>query len=180
MAESTTMQEAIAIAEKCGFTHAGEMNVSKLEFLPEVRQMCAAGKCNRYGKSWSCPPACGELEELEERTRNYQHGIIVQSTGNMDDDFDVETMQETEHLQKQRFFAFVDEMRKREPDCLPMAAGSCTVCETCSYPKPCRFPEKMIPSMEAYGIFVSKLCEDSGIGYYYGKQTITYTSCILW
>lgn len=175
-----TIQEAAALAEECGFTHAGEMNLQKLAFLPQVRQMCAADKCSRYGNSWSCPPACGELSEIGEKARGYRHGIIVQSTGKLEDDFDVETMQETERLQKERFFAFVEQMRKKEPSCLPMAAGSCTVCESCAYPEPCRFPDKMIPSMEAYGIFVSKLCEDSGIGYYYGPQTITFTSCVLW
>lgn len=175
-----TVLEAIALAQECGFSHVGELNVEKLEFLPQVRQMCSADKCRQYGRSWSCPPACGKLEEIEKRAGNYAHGILVQSTGQMEDDFDVEVMEETEKLQKERFFAFVEKMRKSEPDCFPMAAGSCTICETCAYPEPCRFPERLIPSMEACGIFVSKICEDSGLGYYYGPQTITFTSCILW
>ena len=173
------LQEVLDLARDCGFSHWGGMNMEKLAFLPEVRDMCAAGSCGQYGRCWSCPPACGSLEEISRKAGGYPMGVLVQSTGQMEDDFDVDTMMETERLHKQRFLDFTRQMRAREPGCLPMAAGSCTVCERCAYPEPCRFPEQMIPSMEAYGIFVSQLCSDSGLGYYYGPKTITYTSCVL-
>ena len=37
----------------------------------------------------------------------------------------------------------------------------------------------MFPSMEAYGLLVSDACTSAGLEYYYGKNTMTYTSCIL-
>ena len=33
--------------------------------------------------------------------------------------------------------------------------------------------------MEAYGLVVSQVCQDSGLPYYYGPRTITYTACVL-
>ena len=33
--------------------------------------------------------------------------------------------------------------------------------------------------MEACGLFVSKVCEDSGMRYYYGPRTITFSCCVL-
>lgn len=55
-----------------------------------------------------------------------------------------------------------------------------TICSQCTYPdSPSRFPDKAIPSMEAYGLLVSKVCEKSGLPYYYGPKTLTYTSCVL-
>ena len=64
--------------------------------------------------------------------------------------------------------------------CLPLTAGSCTLCRKCTYPeRPCRFPKKRFSSMEAYGLLVSDVCLKSGLKYYYGPKTITYTSCIL-
>ena len=168
------------MAEKIGFSHAGELNVKALRFLPEVRAMCAADRCFNYGKSWTCPPHCGTLEEISERARSYRRGILVQSTGVMEDDFDVECMMETEQQQKERFALLTEQVRKQFPNCLPMAAGACTVCKECTCPdEPCRFPTRAIPSMEAYGLVVSDACESSGMPYYYGPQTITYTSCIL-
>ena len=174
------LEQLLALAEELGFSHAGALNVSALRFLPEVREMCAAGRCQAYGHRWSCPPYCGTLEEIAERARRYTRGILVQSTGEMEDDFDVECMMETERLQKERFRALTERVRQAVPDCLPMAAGACTVCKSCTCPDaPCRFPDLAVPSMEAYGLVVSDVCRDSGLPYYYGPHTITYTSCIL-
>ncbi len=169
---------ALAMANACGFEHSGAMNVTALELLPAVRDMCAAGRCGAYGKNWCCPPGCGTLEEIRERITPYRQGVLVQSTGQMEDEFDVEAMQETEQTHKARFSRFAAQFRAA-CDCYPMSAGTCTICKTCAYPEPCRFPAQAMASMEACGLFVSKVCEDAGIGYYYGKNTITFTSCIL-
>jgi len=173
--------ELIASALEYGFTQAGELNVFALEFLPDVRSMCSTDLCRSYNRSWSCPPACGTLEDVAKKASAYSRGILVQSTATLEDDFDIETMQKTESLHKKRFLAFTEQIRKRYLDCLPMASGACSLCAQCTYPDaPCRFPDKMIPSMEAYGLFVSRVCKQSGIRYYYGPKTITYTSCILY
>lgn len=171
---------ASSVQEEMLWVQAGALNVEALEFLPEVRQMCAADRCRSFNRNWSCPPGCGTLEEIAERVKPYTRGILVQSIGQLEDEFDVETMMETEHTQKARFAQLVEYVRSKEPDCIPMAAGTCQVCEKCTYPDaPCRFPEKSIPSMEAYGLFVSKVCIQSGMKYNYGKNTIAYSSCIL-
>ena len=34
-------------------------------------------------------------------------------------------------------------------------------------------------SMEAYGMVVMETCKANGMGYYYGPQSIAYTSCFL-
>lgn len=175
-----TTEAVIHLAESIGFSHVGEVNMAKLNFLPEVRDMCKSNRCQAYDKSWVCPPACGTLEEIIQKARQYHRGILVQTTAQMEDDFDLDTMMEAERLQKERFFTLVEGLRDSFPNLLPMAAGTCTLCKSCSYPdSPCRFPEKAFTSMEAYGLMVSDVCKQSGLGYYYGPQTITYTSCIL-
>lgn len=175
-----TNEELLKLAEACGFEHFGMLNVPALEFNPAVRDMCAAGRCGMYGKCWTCPPGCGTLEEIAGKAAAYKRGVLLQTTGQMEDDFDVEVMMGSEQLQKERFKAFVTELRKAYPNCLPMSSGACTMCPTCTYPDaPCRAPHLAIPSMEAYGLVVSKTCEDSGMKYYYGPLTITYSGCVL-
>ena len=89
-------------------------------------------------------------------------------------------MMDTEAIQHERFRDFTAKMREIYPGCMPLSAGACRICKPCTCPdEPCRFPELAIPSMEASGLNVSKTCEDSGIGYYYGPRTITFTCCIL-
>lgn len=176
----STTEEILTLAKSCGFTHVGELNMDALEFMPEVRDMCAAGRCHKYGTSWTCPPGCGTLEEAAANAARYHRGVLLQTTAQLEDDFDIEAMQQAEVDQKQSFLAFVEQLRQEYPDCLPMATGGCTLCPQCTYPDaPCRFPKKAIPSMEAYGLLVSKVCEKSDLPYYYGPQTLTYTSCVL-
>ncbi len=172
-------ERAAEFAEKSGFTHWGFFPVSGLVFKPEVRQMCAADKCAMYNKSWSCPPACGTLEEAREKTSGFTWGILLQTTAALEDDFDVETMMEAGEQQKERLAGFVGELAPEER-CLVMSAGTCTRCPSCTYPDaPCRFPEKMFISMEAYGLVVSEVCTLAEIPYYYGPRTVTYCSCVL-
>lgn len=173
---------AAGLARECEFSHWGFFPATELVFMPEVRDMCASGRCGKYGKCWTCPPACGTLEEARERVSAFSWGILLQSTGEMEDAFDAETLMETEDAQKARFEAFVTRLRSGFPaDAFyPMGAGGCSICTRCTYPDaPCRFPDRAIPSMEALGLMVNDVCKLASTPYYYGKNTITYTACVL-
>jgi predicted metal-binding protein len=112
--------------------------------------------------------------------RGYSGGVIVQTTTDLEDEFDIETMGRAQETHKNRFLTLARQARLIYPDCLPLTAGSCTICRTCTYPdKPCRFPGRMLSSMEAYGLLVSNVCRSSGLEYYYGPLTLTYSACIL-
>ena len=173
------VNEHIENALKFGFSSAGQLNLDALVLMPEVRDMCSADRCHNYGKSWCCPPACGTLEEGSKKLKEYDFGIIVQTTGTKEDDFDFECISETAQRHKDNFYALADFLREAYNKVLPLGAGTCSICKECAYPEPCRFPNKAITSMEAYGLWVSKVCELSSIPYYYGPLTITYTSCYL-
>ena len=178
MAHNTA--ELVKEALDMGFSQAGELNTKALVFMPEVRDMCNADLCKMYGKNWRCPPGCGSIEAAAERAKQYSYGIIVQTIGKMEDDFDYETIQITSEKHKTNFQVLIEKLKQRYCDILPMGAGTCSICQSCTYPdEPCRFPEKSISSMEAYGLWVSKVCELSDVPYNNGKQTITYTSCYL-
>ena len=174
------IEKVLEKAREIGFEDIGVVNVPALQFMPEVRDMCKSGRCRVYGKSWSCPPACGTIEEAAEKASAFTQGVLVQSVGHMEDEFDGETMMDTEDLQKTRFAELTEWLRGQGVDCLPMAAGTCRICKKCTYPDaPCRFPEKMYASMEAYGLWVSKVCEQAGRPYNHGKLTIAFVGCVL-
>lgn len=174
------IKKIISEALEAGFSQAGELNCEALEFMPEMRDMCAADRCHHYATNWACPPGCGSIEDAAKRASLYSSGFIVQTIGRMEDDFDWDSIQETGAKHNETFKAFTANLRKRYPNILPMGSGPCTVCPECTYPDaPCRFPDLVIPSMEAYGLFVSKVCTSSGVAYNNGPQTITFTSCYL-
>jgi predicted metal-binding protein len=176
----TDMGLLIKDALSAGFSQAGELNTSALEFMPEVRDMCAADRCHSYGRNWTCPPACGTLEDSAKKAAGYTRGILVQTIGKLDDDFDWESIEETLKKHKNNFDELGRILRSRYPRMLAMGSGACGICGECTYPDaPCRFPESAVPSMEAFGLFVSRVCTLSGVPYNNGPRTITYTSCFL-
>ena len=172
------MEQAINLALEAGFSHAGILRADTIELKEEVRQMCAA--CGVYGKRWSCPPGCGELSELRAKIGAYDVGILVQTVGQLEDEFDGEGMMETEALHKENFTKVYGLLRKEYPGMLAIGAGCCTICKTCTYPDaPCRFPDVMVSSMEAYGMLVLEVCKANGLTYYYGPDKMAYTGCFL-
>ncbi len=173
-------KEIEALALSSGFTHTGKLDASTIKVRMEVRDTCAENKCHAYGKNWSCPPACGDLDECEERIRKYKNGLILQTTGTLEDSFDFEAMKELEKAHSKSLKKFAAEIKKIFPEALIIGTGACTICKECTYPSdPCRFPAQMISSMEALGMVVSDVCKANSIPYYYGPGTLTYVGCVL-
>jgi predicted metal-binding protein len=176
------------LALGCGFTYTGELWTDTIRVRPEVRDTCATGKCNSYGKNWSCPPACGSLEECEQRIRRYRGGLILQTSGALEDSLDYEGMTQISANHAKYMRAFQETLMALYPapetDALPpyllLGAGACKNCEQCSYPdSPCCFPNRMFVSMEAMGMVVSDVCTANNLPYYYGPNTLTYVGCVL-
>lgn len=176
-----TSEQLVQAALDAGFTYAAPMDVSTLHPLPEVRAMCEANTCHRYGACWTCPPGCGTLEECTEKMHRYAHGVIVQTVGDVEDSLDIESMIEINRRHKEAFSRFAEQLRDTVGDILALSAGSCEVCKQCAYPDaPCRFPEKAFSSMEANGLVVNEVAKANGLAYNYGPQKMAYTSCYLY
>jgi len=167
-------------ALEVGFTVSANLDCTTIKPMKEVRKMCSSNKCNKYGKNWACPPGCGTLEECTENINNYKYGIIVQTVGELEDSFDYESMMEIQEKHNQMFKNITKELREEYPNLTALGAGCCLQCGECTYPNSaCRFPQKAISSMEAYGMLVSQVCSDNNIPYYYGTGTLAYTGCFL-
>lgn len=169
----------IAEAQKLGFDAAASLKIATLIPRDDVRQMCASDKCRAYGKNWTCPPYCGTLEECAAKISQYERGILLQTVGMMEKRIDTKAYQRTEQKHLQLFQQFCDLVRATYPNALCLGSGGCRICKTCTYPEPCRFPQKACSSMEGYGLFVTQVCRDNGLAYYHGQKTVTYTSCVL-
>ena len=176
----TNYDKLVQTAKECGFTHYAPLDVSTLDFKQEIRDMCNPEQCNNYDKSWSCPPACLSLEEIRKLVKSYSAGILVQTVGELEDSLDWDGIMETGARHKDNFGRMKSLLNEKHPSLFAMGAGECKVCDVCTYPdSPCRFPDKMEISMEACGLFVSKVCTDNDLKYNYGSEAIAFTSCFL-
>ena len=168
-------------AGEIGFDCMGPCDTTALKTRPEVRDMCAANLCQSYGHSWSCPPACGAIDEYEQRMREYDRCLVVQTVGQMEDAFDYETVAEAGQTHHKRMNTLVKKLEEAGVAHMPLGAGTCRLCPQCAYPDdPCRFPDKMMVSMEAAGLVVAEVCKLADIPYNHGENTISFSGCILY
>ena len=92
----------------------------------------------------------------------------------------IEGIRETGDAQAKNFARLEAELAKRYPNLWAMGTGACTKCKKCTYPDaPCRFPDQLFSSMEACGLYVSKVCTDNGLPYNYGPNKLAYSACFL-
>lgn len=167
-------------AKNFGFSEVAELSSSTIDLKTEVRDMCAQNTCGQYGKNWACPPGCGSLDECETKVRKFDRGIIVQTVGAIEDSLDYEEMMELEKRHTKMFNEFAKILQDKYKKVLCIGNGGCRICEKCTYPdKSCRFPDRYICSMEAYGMLVSEVCKQNNIKYYYGSNTICFVGCYL-
>lgn len=72
MTDDEITEKWIRTAKEIGFSEAGVLNPETLKVMPLVRETCAEDKCHAYNHNWTCPPACGTLDECESRMRAYK------------------------------------------------------------------------------------------------------------
>lgn len=185
--DAQKLQGLRAAALELGFDRAYIFSPNGLSFEDEVRSFCTEGKCDMYDKRWSCPPACGELDEISKRAGRYRSALLVQSVARFPNGYmkpdgtcDWQEAWRAEDIHKERFERFIEVCRAAAGDILPMGAGACRICETCTYPSaPCRHPERLVVSMEAYGLNVGRVCELAGAPMESTRDTIAFVSMVL-
>ena len=175
-------KEIIKKALELGAYKAGIIDAKDIVLDRSFREMCRSNTCGVYGKCYMCPPDVGDIDELMARVRRYDYALVYQTVSGLEDSFDFEGMTEA----KRKSYPLAQSMRKIFADLgisevLHLGAGGCGVCDTCAKRtgEPCRFPEKAMPSLEAYGVNVSELAKSSGMKYINGPNTVTYFGAVL-
>lgn len=149
-------------------------------FSDEVRSLCEKNSCGMYGTSWACPPAVGTVDECREQCGQYKNVFMFTTATKMKSGYDMQgwlsARKEHEKLTDQVAKVF----REHYKDPLILSTEGCSVCTSCTYPtEPCRFPDRMYPATEAYGILVMKQAQICNIKYNNGINTVTYFSMIF-
>lgn len=158
-----------------GFFEFGTVNTADIIFRQEIRAMCEVNTCRLYGKSWACPPAVGTVEECERRIKGYDTMLVLTGKYELEDSFDYEGMQNGMKAFRAACRDFLQYVKSNINNFIMLSNEGCDLCEECTYPSsPCRFPDRAMGSLEAYGIFVSELANQAGVRYNNGQNTVTY------
>ena len=153
---------------------------SEINFSKQVREACECNYCGKYAKNWACPPGVGEIAELKKRYTAFETVFVFTTKHDLEDDYDFDGMMEGRKEHGKILDYVREELDRSGLKYAALCPGACDICEKCTYPDaPCRFPLKMIPSVEACGIDVTDLARSGGINYKNGEKTVTYFSCIF-
>lgn len=154
---------------------------SELTFKQEVRQICRQ-ECPMYGKSWSCPPAVGTVEECKGKCLEYEGVFLFTTIAEVSDAANMEETLKTRFEHEKITRALGKIFRKEGAEIMLLSSESCAICESCAYleGKSCRHPEYMIPCIESHGILVTELAEKYEIPFLDSMTTVQWFGLILY
>ena len=133
-----------------------------------LRKYCEVNYCGNYGKNYSCPPACGTPEEMEEKAGRFKNVLVLQTITPVQDITDEQETRVIKHRHNQMTWGLIESLSGKLQDFLPAMAGPCQLCEKCEKgeEKPCRFPNRVASCLSAYCIQVDKLAEACDMPYW--------------
>ena len=176
----TLEQEVAANRERLGIHEYGFVPTAQIVTSQMVRKLCEQNACGAYGKTWACPPGVGTLEECAARMRAYDTVFVFTTRHELEDSLDWEGMAAGKKAHDAICPGVVDFFRARVGDMMVLSTEGCAHCATCTYPDaPCRFPDRLHPSIESYGVEVNVLAGSAGVRYHNGPNTVTFFSCIF-
>ena len=172
-----------------------ELDTDKITFSPQLLDYCKVNACGKYNRSWTCPPACGTMEEQKKNILLHRKALVFTTKHELEDSFDYEGMNRGRDLHTNltidigKSFARILEAGGFSV----YGAGSCPICSgkdegacagnfvaRCAFPDPCPHPDEKIGSIEAAGIDVTELSKAAKIAYNNGPNTVTYFSMITY
>ena len=113
-----------------GAFNANVIDVSEVCFDKAFRDMCKSNYCGNYGKCWTCPPDCGDIDDLITQAMRYRNVLVYQTVGQLEDSYDFETMMAVgeEHNARVRQVRDLFKSEYNEK-ALHLGAGGCKVYE---------------------------------------------------
>ncbi len=171
---------AAQLAREAGFDATAVFSAADIELHESVRAYCAEDLCDQYAKRWACPPHCGTLAECGERIRRYALGVAAVTEAAIAHPRDRDGMRLAEETHHARLYAWHAAAAAVFSDFLMLGAGACKLCDRCTCPDaPCRYPDRMLVSMEASGMIVRDLLVRCGLPYHTGGDRLTFAGCLL-
>ncbi|MBR5546974.1 MAG: DUF2284 domain-containing protein [Clostridia bacterium] len=174
-------EQLIERALEMGAAKAEIISVDQIITSAEFREACRKNLCGAWGRCWMCPPDVGDIEPLMAEIRKYKQALWYQTIGELEDSFDIEGMGEAKKKHIKLSYQLEEELKPMVGAHLHLTCGGCGLCERCARidNQPCRFPEKAMASLEAYGVDVYQTTKSTTLKYINGQNTVTYFSALL-
>ena len=156
--------ERIKMAEEMGF-HAAVISAKEIPVEGAFRKFCEDNLCGKYNANYSCPPACGTVEEVRERLHGGDRALVLQTIHDIGSYENKEAILKSKKDLNLAILKLTEQFRKEGASCFCLGYGGCPLCTPCKQAvgEACAFPEKKISCMSAYCIDVGRLAEKCGL-----------------
>lgn len=157
------IQKVANKANECGLSAIYPFSVDKIVIADWVNLKCRYG-CQRYNKSWCCPPATPGPREARAILNDYHLALLLvaeQSCADFYRDNNRKRINQIRYwkgaLSLERFL-FLEGYYK----VFSLVGECCALCKECAYPDNCRFPQEKRPSIESFSIDVIGTLQNLG------------------
>ena len=145
-----------------GVSQFGTLPTTEIGFYEEIRHFAKKTPAVCMALPGPAPPAVGTVAQCKERCLRYQTALVFNAVYPLEDSFDYEGMIEGHAAFKRLCDALYLLVKEQYSSFLLLSNEGCTRCKSCTYPNhACRYPEKLFPSLEGYGIQVNRLAESA-------------------
>lgn len=138
-----------------GFQEALALRTREIVTARWVGLKCRYG-CANYGTNWCCPPAAPSLEATREFLSEYSIALLLLGRASNEHFYRNSTVKRRRQIKQWKRTVSLERklflMGYYKAFGLP--SESCALCEKCSYPGRCKFPNEKRPSVEACSIDV--------------------------
>lgn len=171
-----TNEQALELAASEGFFAAAVIGAEEIVFNGAFRKYCADNLCGNYGANYSCPPDCGEVEQMRARMQRYTQALVLQTKWKIPDFRDKKAVWSAKHAHNEAMFRVIECMEQAGCKGLMAGASCCTLCEKCAILEnaPCKFPEKRFSCLSAYCVDVKALAERCGMEYFCADGSVAF------
>ena len=156
--------ELMKLAQEAGF-HAAVIPGKDIPVNGEFRKFCEDNLCGKYNANYSCPPACGTVEEVHSRLFAADKALVLQTIHEIGSYENKEAILTSKKDLNYAILKLTESLRREGHNCFCLGYGGCPLCDPCRQVEgmPCAFPEKRISCMSAYCIDVGKLAGKCGL-----------------
>ena len=141
------------------------------DMVIRCQSLCRDNLCGKYGTNWACPP--GFSEHMDSLSEQYDSALLLSRTFACDP-HDKDAVEECNTGMKAMLRSVVEHLRAAGIGCRGFSDGGCDLCQTCAYPGPCRFPDRVMPSVSAVGIDMGAYLESVGERFEFRDDRVTF------